>query len=162
MAKICKDSACSRNVFGGGYCRYHQWKRTDKKPKRLAKRAIRKTVKAYDFGFDTQPQVFKHVYFIAKKPIVCPVSGRDITDCMNGPIEHWIKHFAHILPKSKYTYWKFNPENILILHPEVHHIFDQGTQEDRDKYPDWDWAFLDAIVIASKRAYIKFVKANNL
>jgi hypothetical protein len=30
MPKICK--ACSNNVFGGGYCKNHQYMRTDKKP----------------------------------------------------------------------------------------------------------------------------------
>jgi hypothetical protein len=76
--------------------------------------------------------------------------------------EHWIKHFAHILPKGTYTYWKLNPEYILIMHPEAHHIFDQGTQEDRKKYPDWNWEWLDAKVEKAKKEYRKFVKANNL
>ena len=162
MAKICKDSGCSRNVFGGGYCMAHQWRRTDKKTKKLAKRAVKSNIKAYDFGFLSQPELFKHVYFIHKKPVICPVSGRDITDCMNGPIGHWVKHFAHILPKGKYTYWKLNPRNILILHPEVHDIFDQGTQDDRDKYPDWNWHWLDVTVEIAKKEYVEFVKANNL
>jgi len=140
----------------------HQWMRPDRKHKWLAKRAIKSNVKAYDFGFLTQPELFKHVYFIHKKPVICPVSSRNITDCMDGPIEHWIKHFAHILPKGRYTYWKLNPENIVMLHPEVHHIFDQGTQVERDKYPEWNWRYLDVVVEKAKKEYKKFVKANNL
>ena len=37
MAKLCKY--CNRfPVFGGGYCKYHQYMRTDKKPKGLSPR----------------------------------------------------------------------------------------------------------------------------
>jgi len=140
----------------------HQYRRTDKKPKHLAKRAMHKSIKAPDFGFSSQIAVFKHVYFKVRKPVKCLVSGRDITDCMNGPITQWIKYFAHILPKSLYTYWKFNPRNIIMLHPDVHQIFDQGTQEDRDKHPDWDWASLDADVEFAKEEYQQFIIDNNL
>lgn len=34
MPKICKIDGCSNFVFGGGFCRWHQGHRTDKKPKR--------------------------------------------------------------------------------------------------------------------------------
>ncbi len=162
MAKICKASGCTYPVFGGGYCRVHQWKRTDKKLRGLAKRVIKPSTKAYDFGFSTQIEVFKHVYFIHKKPVICPVSHRDITDCMDGPIQHWIKHFAHVLPKGRYTYWKLNPANIIILHPEVHNIFDQGTKGDRSNHPDWDWEYLDGLVEIAKGEYKNFVETNNL
>jgi hypothetical protein len=53
----------------------HQWKRTDKKVKKLANRAVKSNIKAYDFGFLTQPELFKHVYFIHKKPVICPSIG---------------------------------------------------------------------------------------
>lgn len=33
MPKICNKEDCNRNVFGGGFCPYHQYLRTDKKPK---------------------------------------------------------------------------------------------------------------------------------
>jgi hypothetical protein len=33
MPKICKHEECNHPVFGGGYCRNHQFLRTDKKPK---------------------------------------------------------------------------------------------------------------------------------
>lgn len=34
MPKICKLDDCSNPVWGGGYCKRHQYLRTDKKPKR--------------------------------------------------------------------------------------------------------------------------------
>jgi len=47
--------------------------------------------------------------------------------------------FAHILPKGKYTKFKLNPENILVVHPEVHHLIDAGTQDQRDA-TGWDFS----------------------
>jgi hypothetical protein len=162
MAKTCKYPGCTYPVFGGGYCRAHQWKRTDKKPKPIAKRAVKDNLKALDFGFANQIEMFKHIYFKAKKPIKCMISGRDITDCMNGPINHWIRFYAHILPKGKYTYWKLNPRNIIMLHPEAHHIVDQGTQEDRDGHQDWNWTAWNAEVEFAKEEYQQYVIDNNL
>lgn len=35
MPKQCNTDGCSNNVFGGGFCKWHQGHRTDKKPKRI-------------------------------------------------------------------------------------------------------------------------------
>lgn len=43
MPKTCKHKGCKYNQFGGGFCRNHQWLRTDKKQKPKSKRTpIRK------------------------------------------------------------------------------------------------------------------------
>lgn len=39
----------------------------------------------------------------------------------------------HILPKGKYKRFKFLKENILLVHPEVHRLYDAGTEEQRIK-----------------------------
>jgi hypothetical protein len=140
----------------------HQWKRTDKKPKTIAKRTTKASIKAPDFGFDTQVKMFKHVYFKARKPIKCLISGRFITDCMEGPIEHWVRFYAHILPKGKYTYWRLNPRNIIMLHPEAHALVDQGTEEGRAKHPGWNWDAWDMEVEKAKKEYKQFLKEHNL
>jgi len=140
----------------------HQWARPDKKPKKLAKRAIKRGVKGPDFGFDSQLQVFKHVFFKLDKPVICPITGRDITDIMKGPVTQWIKSFAHILPKGKYSHWRLNPRNIRMIHPEAHHIIDQGTKEDRKNHPDWNWCWWDDQVTMAKIDYKKFIKDNLL
>ncbi len=128
----------------------------------MRKRTMRKPTKAIDFGFDTQLQVFKHVFFVLRKPVFCPISGRDITDAMQAPVDIWIKYFAHILSKGIYTYWKLNPRNVMMVHPEVHTIVDQGTKKDRDKHPDWNWALWDAEVEQAKEDYVEFLNDNNL
>lgn len=41
----------------------------------------------------------------------------------------WKSCFAHILPKSKFKELKFNPENIILVHPDIHHLIDNGTYD---------------------------------
>ena len=162
MAKICKESTCNLPVFGGGYCTRHQYRRTDKKKKPIPKRSTRESVKSPSFGYDSQIQMFKHMFFSAKKPIICPISGRDITDIMDGRIEQWVQMFAHILPKKNYTYWRLNPRNVRMINPVAHHILDNGTKEDREKHPDWNWEWWDKEVRKAKRNYRAFCKSENL
>jgi hypothetical protein len=54
------------------------------------------------------------------------------------------------------------PRNIIMLHPEAHNIVDQGTQEDRDKHPEWNWKAWDAEVELAKEEYDEYVINNNL
>lgn len=44
MPKVCKHSGCTYNVFGGGYCRNHQYLRTDKKPKPIKQFSAKRQV----------------------------------------------------------------------------------------------------------------------
>jgi len=158
MAKTCKYPCCNYPVFGGGYCRSHQWKREDKKLKPIRKRTTKKKVFEPDFGFSSQLQVFKYVYFKLKKPVLCPISGRNITDAMNGPVDQWIKYFLHILPKGRYPLWRLNPRNIMMAHPDVHRIVDQGILTDREQYPDWNWELWDAEFEQAREEYEQFCK----
>ncbi len=43
MAKTCNFKGCGNPVFGGGFCSWHQYKRTDKKP--AAKKKLPKRIK---------------------------------------------------------------------------------------------------------------------
>ncbi len=160
--KTCKYKECSNPVFSSGYCRIHQWARTDKKRKPIAKRSTREMVKRPSYGYDSQIQMFKHMFFSAKKPIICPISSRDITDIMDGRIEQWVHMFAHIIPKKNYTYWRLNPRNVMMINPVVHHIIDNGTMADREKHPDWNWEVWDKAVRKAKRDYKAFCKSENL
>ena len=40
MPKVCKKEDCNYNVFGKGYCRYHQYLREDKKKSTPKKRKL--------------------------------------------------------------------------------------------------------------------------
>ncbi len=45
-----------------------------------------------------------------------------------------VNMFAHILAKGKYPRYRLKKENIVLLTPYEHWLFDQGTEEQREKY----------------------------
>ncbi len=90
----------------------------------------------HHFGFKSQVDLFDHIW--RTRPMRCPISGKDLK-----PFEH-DRHSraiccAHVLPKGKYPLWKLNPDNILLIHPEVHTLIDSGTQDERDNHPFDHW-----------------------
>lgn len=61
--------------------------------------------------------------------------------------------FAHVLPKGRYSKFKLKLENIVLLTPAEHRIFDQGTEKERKKHPECDWHKLDALKQQLKKEY---------
>lgn len=51
---------------------------------------------------------------------------------------HW--QFAHVLPKGNYTYYKLNPDNIVLLLPNEHNRLDHAVHTIKDD-PDWSHIF---------------------
>ena len=41
MPKICNHTECTNNVFGGGFCKWHQYKRNDKTKPTMTRTKIR-------------------------------------------------------------------------------------------------------------------------
>jgi hypothetical protein len=48
--------------------------------------------------------------------------------------DFWINLFAHVLAKGRYPKFRLKMENVILLTPEEHFMFDQGYKELRDKY----------------------------
>ena len=74
----------------------------------------------------------------------------------------WWSCFAHILPKSKYPYFKLNPKNVRVVFPEFHKIVDQGTMLDRVNHPSWRFELWDREKEQMKIEYNLFKKQNLL
>lgn len=74
--------------------------------------------------------IFKAIWDSTRKK-VSVVSGKPI-------YKFHISCFAHVLAKGKHPKLRLLPENIVYLTPEEHFLYDQGTEEQRKKYPD-DW-----------------------
>ncbi len=147
--KQCKASQCNNPVFSHGYCRWHQYLRTDKAiqkqiqkhrqtfnkktgiPPRTYKTSIYKDKNAFkmDFGFSSQRVLFNAIW--ERRAHYSFISGKWLGGV--AP-EYWINCFAHVLAKGKYPLWKLNPENIVLLTPHEHALYDQGTQEERELY----------------------------
>lgn len=45
-----------------------------------------------------------------------------------------VRNFAHVLPKGKYPSLRLDRENIVLLTPVEHTLFDQHTEKDREKH----------------------------
>ena len=59
----------------------------------------------------------------------CLVSGAYLREFYGT--NKWVNCFAHILPKGLYPKWKLNPFNIVLLHPDIHYLYDFGTEKQR-------------------------------
>lgn len=126
MAKICNVPTCNYTVFGGGFCKNHQYHRQDSKaPKSLKRIPIKKKYKSTGEKavFDMIWKERKHVSFL---------TGLPLPDTFNPQL--YISMFAHVLSKGKYPRFRLLKENILLLTPTEHRILDQGTEAEREAY----------------------------
>lgn len=148
--KICKRCMKERYIFADGMCEtcvgiVRGWRMNRNKPlsrqKKLAMDLAKESIKerrekrgrdhskrSYGPPFTSQREMFDWLWVHHDK--VCPISKRNLS-YFEGK-RTYFSCFAHILPKGKYPKFKFEPDNILIVHPDVHTLIDAGTQEQRD------------------------------
>jgi len=171
MAKICNQEECNNPVFSNGFCQYHQSFRTDKKwlksllkqhKKGVAKIKSRsdkpkKESKSF-FPFKNQVEVFNYLWEMEEH--TCWLTGISIHSQKNG--NKWVNCFAHVLPKGAYTYWKLNPDNIRLLHPEIHELVDNYKEEYEEKYPNVDFRKWFDLQDKMKEEYEQFKKKHLL
>jgi hypothetical protein len=168
--KTCKAEGCVRPVFSHGFCQSHQRQRTDDKYNRTykANRGIPKYTKKekiqdFNFGFESQLDLFAWLWQEAKDKngiVICPYTNERLNCFYNT--EQWLSCFAHILPKGRYTYFRTNPKNVAVCHPDFHHIVDQGTSLDRANHPTWKFEKWDQRKEEMKIQYQLFKKQNLL
>lgn len=169
--KTCKTENCFNPVFGGGFCKWHQSKRTDKKPRKPQYHFIKckgeslalKYGKNLNFGFESEIDMFNHLWEAAKNEkgqVICPYTGENLNRFYNTL--RYFSCFAHVLPKGRYTYWKMNPLNVKVVNPHFHAIIDQGTSKDRLYHPLWLFEEWDREVEELKIQYQEFKKINLL
>lgn len=159
MAKQCKAKECNNAVFSKGYCKRHQYMRKDNAFKRslekhretfnkktsISPRSKKKSIYTnlcnYErqYGYKSQIELFEDIWN-NRKPYSF-ISGKSLKDFENS--ELWLNLFAHVLPKGKYPEMKYNPDNIVLLHPVEHNLYDKGTAKRRRDYqeyhPECDW-----------------------
>ena len=160
MAKQCQCPNCTNPVFNNryGYCRFHLWMSEEYRNKRLAEKEaqmrrskplspkkgykipkVSKKLSEERKGY-SQVDLFNEIWNGMETPRICPVSHMKL-DGLKGT-KLWYSCFAHILPKGRYSKLKLLKENILVVHPRVHTLYDQGTQQERDEYTLWNWDVL--------------------
>lgn len=120
---ICKKDYCKLPQFSNGYCKFHQFLRSDDKYIiQKSKKKIYKPTGEKDMFMDIWNER-SHISFL---------SGKKLDEFENSPF--FFNLFAHLFPKGKYPKERLNVDNIVLLTPEEHFLMDQGTIEQRDKY----------------------------
>jgi hypothetical protein len=170
--RTCEIDDCHYPVWGTdkntgiGYCKRHQYERTDKKKPhgiKIKVPQVRDFSKVPDFGFENQQDMFAWLWQEAKDSrgiVTCPYTKERLNRFYGTNM--WYSCFAHILPKGRYTYWKLNPKNVVVVHPDFHAIVDQGTSLDRINHPLWKFDLWDKRKLEMKIEYDVFKKQNLL
>lgn len=142
--KKCEVVGCDNPVFGTDkntkkrYCRRHQYLRSDvikavrkksvaERNKKLARN--KQDFDVFQYGFRGERQLFEYLWDV--KAHKSEISGRDLEQ-----ITLFFSMFAHVLDKKKYPLFRYNPENIMIIHPEEHVLVDAGSVSSRNKYQE--------------------------
>lgn len=87
---------------------------------------VNKTVDKYNpEGFKSQVELFKHIW--EDRIHTCYVTGEDLNK-YNTPI-YFLSMFAHVLSKAKAKHpeFKLYSNNLVMVTPRVHELFDKGS-----------------------------------
>ena len=129
--KICNADNCNNPVFGGGYCKFHQYLRQEKN-----KPIVSTSISSYKEKHikpkrsnTGELELFKEVW--NERPHVSEISGK--------PIHIFdINCFHHILTKGAYPEHRLNKDNIIILTRAEHNDVHQYSLDDLvNKHPMW-------------------------
>jgi hypothetical protein len=143
--KTCKKEGCSYPVFGKGFCRNHQYLREDYKPYKYNKKPT------------GEKDVFLEIW--EERERVSFVTGVELSQYEETDL--FPNLFAHVLSKKQYPKFRLNKKNIVLLTPDEHYLYDQGTIADRQVYANTcapykcDWIKLLTLQIELKLEYGK-------
>jgi hypothetical protein len=62
------------------------------------------------------------------------ISGKSLKGYENGKFFYHL--FAHVLSKGSHPKFRLNKENIVLLTPEEHNLYDFGSEENREAYAE--------------------------
>ena len=120
--KTCNHSGCSYPVFGGGYCRNHQWCRQDKnKPQISTSINERRDKHIKPKKVTGELELFKEIW--AERPHVSEISNKAI------PLFD-VHCFHHVLTKQAYPEHRLNKDNIVLLTRSEHTLAHSKSLED--------------------------------
>ena len=132
MPKICNQDECDYPVWGKGYCKIHQYLRTDPKaPKPLGRSELKSKPKAIKQISDKRKEKLKGYSQIDmfneiwdERPHKSELTGDPLL-----PKGHskWHFQFLHVLGKGSFPQYELDKNNILL-----------GTPDEHDHQDDYD------------------------
>lgn len=135
----CQASNCGYNVFSNNFCQRHQHLRQDQKyllkknkPSILKKKRTATTRPCKVVKQSELPALYREI--ISERPLISFLTGKPL-----GPFD--LRNFtccAHVLAKgqNKYPRFKSYKKNIVLLSQMEHHLFDNGTEQQRIDYAE--------------------------
>lgn len=119
---------CSSPAFSGGLCNYHN-NLAKSQLIEVTPRSVGKTAraKAWVKKPTGEADLFKCLFI--ERGMKCQITGK--------PLLFDVNSFAHILGKGAWPSFRLNPNNILMVLPEIHHLYDNSSREKLlAKYPE--------------------------
>jgi len=141
--KQCKSCGRTTYIFARGLCKYC-YNKTSKGIKKTKK----KVKKAY--GFASEKELFLYLWERSDKK--CMISGKTLKH-FEGTPKFW-HMFAHILGKGAYPSYRLNPDNVWIVHPDVHDLYD-NRGSDKQKKSEYDLSPMYKAKERLKKQYYK-------
>lgn len=80
----------------------------------------------------SQTKLFLQIWHTRKH--ISFVSGQKLTYRPGQP--YWFNYFAHVLSKGQFPSFKFEAENIILLTPQEHYLYDFGSKDQRNRYAE--------------------------
>ena len=172
------DTPCDHPVFGTdknsglGYCLNHQYLRTDRKREKKQYKPIKRTPleKTFKSGGNTGRKEIVHPAKRFKPTGEARIfhdiwRDREHVSFLNDEnldkyegTKQWYSLFAHVLSKKQYPKFRLKPDNIMLLSPTQHTLYDAGTKENRQNYADHhhcSWEPLFELAEQLKKEYKK-------
>ena len=134
----CEAAGCTWDVFGTdkktgrGYCKNHQYLRTDKNRYDIKRSPIKRSpLKPKRVKSEGLIILYKEI--AKERELKSFVSGVDLSKVSK---DFWRNLFAHVLAKgqNKYPKFKLYKKNIVLLSPKEHDLYDNGTEFEREEY----------------------------
>lgn len=134
---ICKRCNRERPIYAKGLCHHCYW------GYKMPKKSFMNKTKSSEGK--SEADIFNEIW--NEREHVSYISHESLKS-VKPHSSFWYNLFAHVLPKGRYKDMKFVKENIVLLTPYEHHLFDYSTSQDRKKYAkemankgvfvDWD------------------------
>ena len=167
--KVCKGCGKESHLFSKGLCKacyYTPRVRKEIGLKPLSPLRHRKPSPVKEsgntWGYDGELEMFKDIWENREVDEIgrtfCEFTGKRI-DNLNGT-QRFIWVFSHVLPKGLYPAYRLNPENIRLVHPDLHMCTENFTKDMIDKHPDWKFKEWFALKEFLKKEYQIFCNNN--
>jgi len=129
MPKICLKEDCKNNVFGKGYCKNHQYLRTDKKPSTI--KSVSAKMSEYKSSGRTEIDVFNEIW--KERPHFSELTGEKLPYDKSN-MKMWVCQFLHVIPKGKSPKLRLDKRNILLGTPKEHNNQDRYENFKKRKF----------------------------